>query len=174
MGTMALQGVALASNVIGATVNVSATTGTGTGTGTTGTATSAPTTGGSDTATAAPTDSGVMGTATSAPATGGTGMGSTSGTVKDLIVDTASGDIQYVVVDMTMSDGEHLIPVPLSVFQWDGSTQALVINTSADMLQGAPSFQNGQFPDTSMPGWDSEFQSFWQNNGAGASATATP
>ena len=57
------------------------------------------------------------------------------------------------------------------------------------MLQGAPFFEDGQFPDTTTSGWNSEFDTFWQNSGAsggtgtgtgsgsgagGAQATATP
>jgi len=107
-----------------------------------------------------------------------------SATIDDIIVDTTSGDIMFIVVNTTFDDGEHLIPVPLSMFQTDGSTQGLMLNADATMLQNAPFFQNGEFPDTTLSGWSSEFDSFWQNNGAtgsgsgsgsgGASATATP
>jgi hypothetical protein len=51
-----------------------------------------------------------------------------------------------------------------------------------------PSFKSDEFPDLTMPGWNSEFDSFWQNNASGgasgtgsgtgtqatATATATP
>jgi sporulation protein YlmC with PRC-barrel domain len=172
-GTMALQGVALASEVIGTTVTVGASTGTG-GAATEAPATEAP-------ATSAPTEAPGVGTATSAPSTGGTGTGTTtgpvSGTIEDLIVNTDSGDILYIVVNAMLTDGEHLIPVPLSMFQWDGTLQSFVLNADAAMLQSAPAFTNGQIPDTTMSGWDSQFQSFWQGNGAGtggANPTATP
>ena len=53
------------------------------------------------------------------------------------------------------------------------------------MLQGAPFFEDGQFPDTTTSDWNTEFDMFWQNSGAGggtgtgtgtggATATATP
>jgi hypothetical protein len=42
------------------------------------------------------------------------------------------------------------------------------------MLQNAPSFKNNEFPDLTMPGWNSEFDSFWQNNSAGTASLATP
>jgi hypothetical protein len=92
-------------------------------------------------------------------------------------VNTESGDILYIVVNAMFTDGEHLVPVPLSMFQWDGAMQAFVLNVDTAMLQSAPSFTNGQIPDTTMSGWDSQFQSFWQGNGAGtggANPTATP
>lgn len=180
-GIAALQGIALASDMIGSTITVGAATGTGTGTGQ---ATEAPT----EAATEAATDTSgtdTTGTATSAPDTSGTGTGtgmtgSMSGTVEDIIVDTDSGDILYVVLNTTDTTGAgRLIPVPVSLFQWDGTMQGLVLNVDSTMLQGAPTFQEGQFPDTSMSGWNSEIDSFWQSNGSGsgsggADATATP
>jgi hypothetical protein len=101
-----------------------------------------------------------------------------SGTIEDLIVDTDSGDVMYIVVNASFDDGERWIPVPLGLFQWDGSSFSL--NADGTMLQDAPFFQDGQFPDTTMGGWNSEFDSFWQNSGAGggsgsgSDATATP
>lgn len=181
-GIAALQGVALASDVIGSTVTVSS-MGAGTGTGTGTEATAAPTDA-SGMATAAPTDASGTGAATAAPTdASGTGTGMTenvSGTVEDLIVDTASGNILYVVFNATLDGGERVIPVPVSMFQWDAGTQGLVLNTDAVTLQGAPNFEDGQFPDTTMSGWNSEIDSFWQNNGdnsgsgSGGEATATP
>ncbi|HMB24085.1 MAG TPA: PRC-barrel domain-containing protein, partial [Anaerolineales bacterium] len=164
-GIGTLQGVALASDVIGSTVTVNS-MGTGSGTGTE--ATAAPT---DAMATAAPTDASGAGAATSAPtdASGagtGTGMAeNVSGTVEDLIVDTDSGDILYVVFNATLDGGERVVPVPVSMFQWDAGTQGLVLNMDAATLQDAPNFEDGQFPDTTMSGWNSEIDSFWQNNG---------
>ena len=90
-----------------------------------------------------------------------------SATVDDIIVDTTSGEIKYIVVNTSFDDGEHWIPIPLSLFQLDGSTQALVLNADLAMLQSAPFFQDGQFPDTTLPNWSSEFDAFWQNGGTG-------
>jgi hypothetical protein len=86
----------------------------------------------------------------------------------------------YIVVKTNFDDGEHLIPVPLRALQWDAENKTFILNLEAAILQNAPFFQKDQFPDLTMPGWNSEFDSFWQNNGAGGSsgtsaqATATP
>src|SRR5690242_17977627 len=91
-GTLPLQGVALASQVIGTTVTLSPgqSNGTGTGTGTgagAGTATEAPT----SAATSAPT-SAATSAPTSAPSTSGTGTGNGLGnlqaTINDMIIET--------------------------------------------------------------------------------------
>lgn len=216
-GTTALQGVVLASEVLGSTVNLSAQgTGTGTGTGTgqstapaatsgagagtgtgqatatsgtgtgagTGVATATAGTGGTGLATATAGTGAGQGTAV--PGTGGTGTDQvpTTATIEDMIVDTDAGDILYVVLNAAFTDAERWIPVPLSMFQWDTSMQGFAFSGNATMLQGAPFFEDGQFPDTTTSGWNSEFDMFWQNNGAGgtgtgsgsseATATATP
>jgi hypothetical protein len=106
----------------------------------------------------------------------GTDQSNVTATVEDLIVDTATGDVQYIVVNAGFTDGERWIPVPLGIFQWDAATGSFVLNADGAMLQNAPSFQDDMVPDTSTSGWNSEFDSFWQNNGAGGGAnpTATP
>jgi len=187
----ALQGVVLASDVLGSAITFG--TGTGTGTGTdlatatadpgTGLATATADTGtggtgtGQATATAGTGTGGTgQATATADTGTGGTGTGtdtsSMSGTIEDLITDIDSGDILYIVISTTLADGERWNPVPLSMFQLDSGNQAFVLNIDATMLQDAPFFSDGEFPDATT-----EFDTFWQNNGAGAggaTATATP
>lgn len=164
----ALQGVALASEVLGSTVTL------GTGMGTdTGEATAVP---GTDSqATQTPGTDGTGTTATVEPAaTADAATSSMTATIEDLIVDTTAGNILYLVVSTTLDAGEErLIPVPLGMFQWDGMG-GFILNADGTMLQGAPFFENGQIPDTTMPGWNSEFDSFWQNNNAEGDATAAP
>jgi hypothetical protein len=42
---------------------------------------------------------------------------------------------------------------------------------NANALQNAPAFQEDQFPDASSSDWDSEFSTFWQNNGGASTGT---
>jgi sporulation protein YlmC with PRC-barrel domain len=157
-----LQGVVLASEVLGSSINWGA-AGQGTGTGTDqGQATA---TAGTGDATATPES-----TATAEAGSAGTDQGNTSGTIEDMIVDTADGNILYIVVTAAFAEGERWIPVPLNQFQWNGTAGAFTLNVDASVLQTAPSFQNGQFPDTSAAGWNAEIDTFWQNNGG----TGTP
>jgi len=101
-------------------------------------------------------------------------------TVDDLIIDTKTGDILYLVLNTKIDDNERLIPVPLSLLQWDSNDEAFVVNANPAMLRDAPSFGEDQYPDTSVAGWDSDILAFWQNNGSGegsgtgVQATATP
>jgi sporulation protein YlmC with PRC-barrel domain len=190
-GTTTLQGVALASDVLGSTVTIGAQgrgngTGTGLATATAGTETGtglATATAGTGTGLATATAGTGTGLATSTPTsgTGGTGLATaTAGagtgisegltaTIEDMLLDTTTGDILYIVLN-TNSGNDQLIPVPLSMFQWDSTTQGFMLNTDTTMLQNAPSFSSDQFPDTGISDWNSEFDTFWQNNGAGGSS----
>jgi hypothetical protein len=93
-------------------------------------------------------------------------------TVEDMLIDTATGDIMYIVLN-TNSGNDQLIPVPLSMFQWDSTTQGFGLNMDATMLQNAPSFPSDQFPDTTASDWHSEFDTFWQSNGNNSGGTST-
>jgi sporulation protein YlmC with PRC-barrel domain len=91
--------------------------------------------------------------------------------IEDIIVDPESGEIQYLVITGSFLDGDRWIPVPLGFLQWDETNQNFTLRVNAAALQNAPFFEGGQFPDFSVDNWDDEFDSFWQNPDA---ATATP
>jgi sporulation protein YlmC with PRC-barrel domain len=171
----ALQGVVLASDVLGSTITLSPGQGQGQGQGQ---ATAEPAATTDPNATVDPNA-----TATTDQGTGqnqGQGVGNIQGTIDDLIVAVDSGEIQYLVVDAILEEGERWIPVPLSFIQWDAANNAFVINANPAMLREAPFFENGQYPDTAAADWNSEFDTFWQSGGTGtglgaqATATATP
>jgi hypothetical protein len=66
------------------------------------------------------------------------------------------------VVDAAFDEGERWIPIPLSFFQWDATNEAFLINANPAMLQDAPFFMDGLYPDTTLEGWNDEFDAFWQ------------
>jgi len=171
MSGRTLQGVVLASEVLGSTITLSPGQGQGPVEG-------------QDQATAAPDgtsmpDSTPTVTTDQAPGQDqGQGVGNISATIEDMIVDTDTGDIRYIVVNTTLDDSERWIPVPLGLIQWDAANSAFLLNANPAMLRDAPFFEDGLFPDTTMEGWNSEFDSFWQNggtgSGSGTDSTATP
>ena len=192
-GATTIQGVQLASQVLGAKVTVgvqvlapgSSTPGAA-GAGT-GSATSTPSSAGTSVATATSNTGTSLATSTPSPkATAAT----LSATINEMIVNTDVGEIMYIVIKTSFDDGEHLIPVPLRLLQLNISGPAsdtsqtgnnnplFVLNIDATALQNAPFFKSDQFPDLTAPGWNSEFDAFWQNSssgtGAQATATATP
>ena len=146
-----LQGVALASDVLGSTITLSPGQGEGQGQGQ-----------------AQPTaDPNATLDPNATPTTGGgqeqgQGVGNIQGTIEDMIVAMDTGEIQYLVVNATFEDGERWIPVPSSAIRWDAANGAFVINANPATLRDAPFFTEGQYPDTTSSGWNSEFDAFWQ------------
>ena len=150
-----LQGVVLASDVLGSSIMIGQSQGVGQGLDQ---ATAVVPTLGSETA--------VPGAATATPdlsGTGNVGSDDVSATIEDMIIDTDTGDIQYLVLDTSFTDGERWIPVPLGFLQWDATNQSFIVKVNANALQNAPFFEEDQFPDTSADGWDVDFSDFWNN-----------
>lgn len=172
-----LQGVMLASDLLGSSLTIGNQGGEGQGVGQ---ATVVPeVTATTDTASTAVPDA----TATASTGTGAVGTGTggpTSATIEDAIVDTDTGEILFLVLNSLFDDGDRWIPIPLSTLRWDLTNESFLFVPNANALQNAPFFDADQFPDTTAEGWDSEFDTFWQNNGGtgttggGAVATATP
>jgi hypothetical protein len=102
----------------------------------------------------------------------------TDATVDDVIVDIDTGDILYIVLNAVFDDGERWVPVPLNQFGWDAANGAFVLNVDQATFASAPSLVDGQYPDTTVEGWDAEFSTFWQDGGTGTDTetepTATP
>ena len=149
-GVVDLQGIALASEILGSNVTLSSDQVEGQGqeqaTATAGTADQA-------TATADPT---------TVTATAGPDVADFNGVIEDMIVNIDAGDILYVVVNAAFDEGQRWIPMPLRVFQWDAANEMFVINTDSAMIQEAPFFQENSWPDTTIDSWDDEFEAFWQ------------
>lgn len=155
-GVSELQGVVLASEVLGMSVALSQGEAEGEDQ-----ATAIPGTGTDATATVDPSAA----TATVDPAATadlGTVAQDFTGTIEDAIVDIDTGDIRFVVISSIFEEGERWIPVPLSFFQWDATNGAFAINADSAMLLDAPFFEDGVWPDLTDDTWDDEFEAFWQ------------
>lgn len=179
-----LQGVMLASDLLGATITFGKGLGTGSGTGTTGTtqataeATSTVDAAASPVASPEASPAATLSTGTGSSGTGtGTTEAPTESTVEDIIIDPDTGDILFLVLSSLFDGEDRWIPVPLSTLNWDMTNQGFLFVADSNLLSSAPFFLPDAFPDTTMDGWDTEFNDFWQNNGGtgtGANATATP
>lgn len=145
-GAVDLQGVVLASEVLGSGVTLNTTQAEGQ-------ATAAP-----DTAQATATVDPAIATAATDPDV----INDFNGVIEDMIVDIAGGDIRYAIVNAAFDEGVRWIPIPLRVFQWDAANDTFVLNADPARIQEAPFFAEDAWPDTSAEGWDAEFNSFWQ------------
>jgi sporulation protein YlmC with PRC-barrel domain len=83
--------------------------------------------------------------------------------IDDIIDDIDTGEIKYIVILANIDDGQFIIPVPIDLLLWDSSNEEFVVNADVTVLQNAPYFQNGEYPVTTVDGWETEFIEFWQN-----------
>ena len=148
-----LQGVVLASDVLGSAVTLTPAQGESVGQG-------------QEQATATPGTAPEQATATVDPgiATAATDPDviDLNGAIEDMIVDIEAGDLLYVVVNAAFTEGERWLPIPLRVFQWDAANETFIIDADPARIQEAPFFEADVWPDTTVDTWDDEFQAFWQ------------
>jgi sporulation protein YlmC with PRC-barrel domain len=146
-GVVDLQGLVLASDVLGSTVMLN-----------TGQVD------GQEQATAVPDAAQATATVDPAIATAATDPDviDFTGVIEDMIVDIAAGDLRYVVVNAAFDEGARWLPIPLRAFQWNAANEMFVINADPAMVQEAPFIEENAWPDTTAEGWDSEFNAFWQ------------
>jgi sporulation protein YlmC with PRC-barrel domain len=93
------------------------------------------------------------------------------GDVEDLILDTAAGQVKYVIwgAGGFLDLGEDLIPLPFSHLRYtpaESGDQMDPVNTfmlsvPREQLEAAPRFAGSDIPEISAAGWDSEIQQFW-------------
>jgi len=87
------------------------------------------------------------------------------GKVEDLIVDLASGHMSYAILSMggVLGIGDKLVLVPANQFNYGLAEKKLTLNTSKEVLQNAPRFEKGKWPDLNDPKWDDEAHRYYQN-----------
>lgn len=75
--------------------------------------------------------------------------GENLGDIKDLMIDTASGEIQYAVLSFGgwLGMGEKLFAVPWKSFHVDTVNQCLVLDVPKERLKDAPGFDKDNWPD---------------------------
>jgi sporulation protein YlmC with PRC-barrel domain len=95
------------------------------------------------------------------------------GEVKDLVLDPASGRVQYVVLAVGgfLGIGEKLLAVPYTSLRPSTESHKLIMNASRERIAQAPGFAATNWPDVRDPNWDGA--TFWNelnasNRGSGA------
>lgn len=85
------------------------------------------------------------------------------GTVDDIIIDTDSGDIRFLVVGFSFDDVDSRIPLPVALLGCNADNQTYVVLIDTATVRGAPTFTNNEFPDTRTSDWDANFLDYWDD-----------
>jgi hypothetical protein len=85
------------------------------------------------------------------------------GEIKDLMIDTASGTIQYAVLSFGgwLGMGDKLFAVPWNSMRLDTENHCLVLDVSRDRLKDAPGFDKDNWPDFADPTFTSRISSYY-------------
>lgn len=77
--------------------------------------------------------------------------GENLGEIKDLMIDTQNGTVNYAVLSYGgfLGLGDKLFAVPFEAFSVNETTETFVLNVSQDVLKSAPGFDKDNWPKTS-------------------------
>lgn len=86
------------------------------------------------------------------------------GTVKDIMLDTKTGKVAYVVVSYGgfLGMGDKLFAIPFASCSVDEKNKALRIDVSEEVLKTAPGFDKDHWPDFSNPKFNESIESHYR------------
>lgn len=79
--------------------------------------------------------------------------GENLGDIKDLMIDTQTGQIEYAVLSFGgfLGMGDKYFAVPWSALKVDREDECLILNVSKERLKNAPGFDKDNWPDMADP-----------------------
>jgi sporulation protein YlmC with PRC-barrel domain len=85
------------------------------------------------------------------------------GTIKEFMIDMASGRIQYAVLSYGgfLGLGDRLFAVPWQALTLDTQNQRFTLDVSKDMLKDAPGFDKDHWPSMADPSWILDVNRFY-------------
>jgi sporulation protein YlmC with PRC-barrel domain len=97
------------------------------------------------------------------------------GAVEDIVLDQQGRALFLILRPAERFNlGNDRIPVAWNAFLWRAGEQEFLLQVSPDMLENAPRLNPDQMPDTSLPGWEDDWQRFWSEQDAGIPPARTP
>jgi sporulation protein YlmC with PRC-barrel domain len=88
--------------------------------------------------------------------------GENLGEIKDLVVDTTSGKVQYAVISFGgfMGLGDKLFAYPLDKFERTADRGKLVLNVDKEKMKSAPGFDDKNWPNFTTAAYRGEVDQF--------------
>lgn len=92
------------------------------------------------------------------------------GEIKDLVVDTTSGKVQYAVISFGgfLGMGDKLFAYPLEKFERVGERGRLVLNVDKEKMKSAPGFDDKSWPNFTTATYRGEVDKFYGTESAPA------
>jgi sporulation protein YlmC with PRC-barrel domain len=85
------------------------------------------------------------------------------GKIEDLMIDCATGQVDYAVVSFGgfLGIGDKLFAVPLEAMQVDTTEERLILHESKERLENAPGFDKDNWPANPDPKWHTEVRAYY-------------
>jgi len=76
-------------------------------------------------------------------------QGEDLGNIKDMMIDTATGQVQYYVLSFggLFGLGDKLFAIPPQAFSVDTENECMFLNVDKERLESAPGFDQDKWPD---------------------------
>ena len=89
--------------------------------------------------------------------------GENLGTIKEFMIDMASGIIAYTVLSFGgfLGMGDRLFAVPWQALKLDTANKRFTLNVVKEKLKNAPGFDKDHWPSMADPGWATSVHSFY-------------
>jgi len=84
------------------------------------------------------------------------------GDIKDIMIDIATGKIEYVVIEFGgfLGVGEKFFAVPFRLLAVDTEKEAFILDQKRETLENAPGFDKDHWPKTNSHDFDG-YSSYW-------------
>jgi sporulation protein YlmC with PRC-barrel domain len=85
------------------------------------------------------------------------------GTIKELMIDMGSGNINYAVLSFGgfLGMGDRLFAVPWGALKLDTENKRFILNASKEQLKSAPGFDKDHWPVMADSAWASSVHNFY-------------
>lgn len=92
-------------------------------------------------------------------------QGESLGHLKDVMLNTAAGEISYAVLSFggVLGMGDKLFAVPWKSLMVDHQEKGLVLNVRKDQLKDAPGFDKNNWPNFSDPSFAKTLSGYYTN-----------
>ena len=89
--------------------------------------------------------------------------GESLGELKEIVIDARDGRVAYVVLSSGgfLSIGSRLFAVPWSALRLDTVSNGPILDVDKAFMEGAPGFDEEQWPDMADPAWVSQIHSYY-------------
>lgn len=90
-------------------------------------------------------------------------QGENLGDIKDFMVDTQTGKINYAVLDFGgfLGIGNKLFAVPMQALQLDNENKCFIMNTNKEKLKNAKGFDQHSWPNFADSQWQTDNNKYY-------------